>query len=202
MKKPDVKKPSAKKPEEPGYWAERVGAAETYTDLFEAMGPFREQLGARFRPFDVLVQRLLYRFGQQKTEKDKTPEREAAIAVLTEVSLYLALVGSERAGFTTSMITAAARKALSEVEADLVCMASSLKGYERTQAELSKICEDAPASPTARKHASLLSDGDKERELEIAKVIQLAIEEAWAAQKVSGFTGGGGFDYEVKGEKA
>jgi len=187
-----------KKPDEPGYWAERVGAAETYQELLEAITHFRGGLGARFRPFDVLVQRLLYRFGQQKSEKDKTPEREAAIAVLTEVSLYLALVGGERAGFTTSMTTAVARKALSEVEADLVCMASSLKGYERTQAELEKICEDAPASPTARKHASLLSDGDKERELEIARVIQMAIEESHAVQKANNFTGGGGFDYEVK----
>lgn len=188
-------KTKQKTPEDPGYWAERVGAAENYNDLFEALVHFRQQLGDRFRPFNVLALRLLFQFGQQKSEKDRTPEREAAIKALTEVSLYLALVGGERAGFTTSMTTAIARKALSEAEADIACVASSLKGFERSTAEARAVTGGLPVSPTARKFASLLGGENQD---ETAKVIQLAIEEACAGERAnSPKPSGPAADYET-----
>ncbi len=149
---------------EPGYWNDRLREAKTEAEFIHAYVEHKKELeshGGRLRPYDVLVSRLLGRFGQyggfgQKADDD--PRREDAIWLLQEVHRYLALTSVGMVD-GISVASAVRKRTVAELEADIACAGSSLKGHERSHAEVYEVFPIAHGTPDSRKFAQAVDTG-------------------------------------------
>lgn len=149
---------------EPGYWNDRLREAKTEAEFIHAYLEHKkelEKIGGDLRPYDVLVSRLLGRFGQcggfgQKAEDD--PRREDAIWLLQEVHRYLALTSVSMVD-GISVASAVRKRTVAELEAEVACAASSLKGHERSHAEAYQLFPITHGTPESRKFAETVDTG-------------------------------------------
>ena len=149
---------------EPGYWAGKLAEAKTEAEVLHAYLEHDAELkkhGDRgLRPYEVLCGRLLGRFGQYKfgEKADGDPRREDAIWLLQEVHRYLVLTSVSMVD-GISVASAVRKRTVAELEADVACAGASLKGHDRSEAEVYQLFPIARGSPDSRKFAQQVDTG-------------------------------------------
>lgn len=148
---------------EPGYWVDRLREAKTEAEFIEAYLGHKaelEKLGGSLRPYNVLVNRLLGRFGQYGfgEKPEDNPRREDAIWLLQEVHRYLTLTSIGMVD-GISVASAVRKRTVAELEADVACAGASLKGHERAHSETYEVFPIAHGTPNSRKFAQVVDTG-------------------------------------------